>query len=832
MGTLGQDIRYGWRMLARSPGFTALVVVILALGIAATTVMLSVVDAVTFRSCPYKDPSTLVYVCRNGYVDRKTGQIVRTADGSASMPILADWQTRNHVFESLGGAAQWGNLEVRIARKKEETTGVYVSPGFFSALRVQPILGRTFVPGEERPGTERVAILSYTHWQHWFAGDPNVIGKTLLVDKQVYTVVGVLPPDFRWLFRRFAPGLWLPTGPLDEKAGGRDNSGVIAIGRLKPGVSLSQARAEMDVITAQLAQEYPDTMRGVGATVMPLSAKAAAYILRAGKPRVLLMMLGVAASVLLIACLHIASLLIARSAERGREMVVRAALGAHRLRLIRQSLTESVLLAGLGGFSGAVLTYWALRVLSAVRGHSVPLFPTDIKNRFIPWFLDIRMDARSLLYVMAVSLLTCVVFGLLPALGVSKIHLNEALSEGRGQSQTRRFRHLRAGLVVLDIALAFVLLTGAGLMVNSYARLVNIDLQVNTKNVLVAETDIENTEDRYAQPHRRVALSRQMMERMSRLPGVQAVAVCSATPDWPGMSADKFTIEGLPPNADQMDIRRTSVSADFFPIFQIPVLKGRVFTVYDNEMSPPVAIISESLAQRLWPNEEPLGRHLIHGKTTPVAREIIGVVRDVKHWGNWPNGDNEVYIPESQDGGLDYPQVLVRTDGRTKGLPAAIRAEILALDPDVRISSVSLMEQRIRNLFSAQQTNALFLLSGFAVVAVLLAGIGVYGTIAYAVSRRTHEIGIRMALGARSHDVLRAVLQQGLTLTGIGLVLGLGGALAATRIIRSRLYQVTPTDPLTFVCVGLLLTSVALLACYLPARRAARIDPMVALRYE
>jgi predicted permease len=826
MATLWQDLKYGFRMLARSPGFTALVVGILAVGIAATTVMLSVVDAVTWRSCPYEAPETLVYVCRNSYVDSKTGALVKNADANASLAILRDWQARNHVFESLGGVVQ-GGARVEAGGKREDTMPLHVSPGFFSALRVRPMLGRTFTPEEEMLRGERVAILSYTHWQYWFAGDPNIIGKTLLVDEQVHTVVGVLPPSFRWLFYSVprAPGLWLPTDPLDNR---RDAYGVMVVGRLKPRVNLSQAQAEMNVIGAQLAQEYPVTMGPVGASVVPLSAKTASYVLRAGKPRVLLMMLGVAASVLLIACLHVASLLIARSVERGREMVVRAALGAHRLRLIRQSLTESVLLAGLGGLSGAILTYWALRILSAVRGRSVPLFPKD--KRLIPWFLDIQMDARSLMYVMIVSLLTCVLFGLLPALGVSKIHLNEALAEGRGQSRSPRFHRLRGGLVVLDIAMAFVLLTGAGLMVNSFTRVLQIDLQVNTRNVLVATVGLEYTEGRYSQPQQRIAFSRQIMEGIGRLPGVQSVAVANGTPAWRGRDAAAFTIEGLPANANHMDIRFTPISADYFHLLQIPVLKGRPFTEHDNEGSPPVAIISESLAKRLWPDQEPLGRHLTHGKRDPVTREIVGVVRDVKHLAGSPN--DEVYVPDLQDGGLGSPDVMVRTTGRAAGLWAAIPRVIRSVEPDATVSNVSSLQQQILDVFSPAQMSTLLLLSGFAVVAVLLAGIGVYGTLAYAVSRRTHEIGIRMALGARSRDVLRAVLRQGVTLAVIGLVLGLAGALAATRILRSRLYDISPTDPLTFVCVGALLVGVALLACYLPARRAARIDPMVALRYE
>jgi putative ABC transport system permease protein len=444
------------------------------------------------------------------------------------------------------------------------------------------------------------------------------------------------------------------------------------------------------------------------------------------------------------------------------------------------------------------------------------------------------MDARSLAYIAGVSLLTCVAFGLLPALGVSKVRLSEALAEGRGQSRAPWFHRLRAALVVLDVALAFVLLVGAGLMANSFTRILRTDLQVNTKNVLFAKVMLHSTENQYLESEAAtIAFSRQILEAVARLPGVQAVAVASRTPSAADSWQNTIIKEGLPSDEERAEVRFTAISADYFRLLQIPLLKGRPFTEYDNEGAPPVALVSESLARRLWPNEDPLGRrlrYLMQNGSNPQPCEIVGVVRDVKHLGDFP--DAEAYIPYPQFGGLPAPSVLVRADGRVPGLLHALRREIVRLDPDVPIRELSTLEQQILDTFSTRQMNALLVLSGFALIALPLAGIGVYGTIAYTVSRRAHEIGIRMALGARSRDVLRAVLLQGLTLTAIGLALGLGGALAATRIIRSRLYEVTPTDPLTFVCVALLLTGVALLACYLPARRAACIDPLVALRYE
>lgn len=833
MITIWQDIRYGVRMLARSPRFTIFVVVLLAIGIGATTAMLSVLDAVMLRSrAPYEDPETLVCVYEtDSYVHPVTRVAGRYMTNFTSLTSFQDWRQRSHVFTSLVGAHQWDDSVVLHAGKKEKTRTLYVSPEFFSTLGTAPILGRTFAPEEERPGGERVAILSYTHWQHWFGGDPNVIGRTLTVNEQVCTVIGVLPAGFSWVFQRIACGLWLPMALHPDRSTDRNFRGLMAIGRLRPGVDLPQAQAEMDVIAAQLAREYPDTMRDRGINVVPINDRVRAMALHMGKPRILAIMLSIVVSVLLIASLHVASLLIARSGVREREIVVRAALGARRLRLVRQLLTESMLLAGLGGLSGTILTFWILGSLSALRGRAVPWYLHG-SDRVIPWFLDLRMDARSLVYVTVVSLLTCMTFGLLPALSVSRTHLNEALSEGRAGSHKPRFHRLRAGLVALDIAIAFVLLTGAGLMVNSFTRLLTTDLQVNAKNVLVAEIDLDRAEDRYSQPQQRIAYSRRIMESVRRLPGVQSVAVANGTPAWAGVNGGPFTVEGLPPGEDQVEARLTPVSTDYFRLLQIPMLKGRQFTEHDNEGSMPVAIVSESLAKCFGPNSEPIGKHvyLTHGRSKPVTWEIVGVVRDVKHLGDYP--DAEVYVPDLQDGGLSCPSVIVRTEGRKADLAAAMRTEILAIDPEVPVSNVSSLQELVMDSFSKEQSNAMLLLVGFAGVAVLLAGIGVYGTVAYTVSQRTHEIGIRMALGAHRGDVVKTVLRQGLSFTAMGLAVGLAGAYAATRVVRSLLYDVSATDPLTFLCVALLLAGVALLAAYLPARRAARIDPMMALRYE
>ena len=829
-------------MLARSPGFAATVVLILGLGIGATTTMLSVVDAVLLRPCPYPNSDRLVSVY-------ETDSATKTLKNYTSRAALQDWRERSHAFAPLVGTTAQ-DLCVQTSEGSEETRAMLVSPEFFAALGAEPILGRTFLPEEERPGGDPVVVLSYWHWRRWFHGNPDVVGKTLIVDRQAHTVVGVLPPDFRWVFQDSACVLWRPMSLDPNPSMDRRSRGLKAVGRLRPGTSFAQAQAEMDVIAAQLAQEHPDPDPHVDKAILlvPIDQDVARFATAWGRPRILVILLAAIISVLLIACLHVASLLLARSATREQEMAVRAALGAHRLRLVRQLLTESLLLAGFGALLGVAFAYWGLGALAAFRARFVPWSSEVVGGRLIPWFIQVHPDGRVLLYAAGISLVTCGLFGVLPAVGASAIRLSDALSRGRMPVTGPRFPHLRSFLVVGDIALTVVLLAGAGLMIHSYTRIMNIDPGYNPRNVLSLLVHLSEEKPPYSQPERRLAFFQEVVERVRALPGVQAVAAANGSPVEGIGNVGAFKIEGVTydnskykiPDLDSMLPDRSymwfpywHVFPDYFRLLQIPLVKGRYFTEQDTPTSQPVVIINEALARAFWPHTDPIGKFLLQTPrgAAPIALEIVGVVRGVKHLGRSEPTDPEVYIPYHQSGYTSWMCLMVRTNPARKDVAAAMRKEILSVDPGVATDNIILMDREVAGFFSAQRTLTLCL-GGFALVALLLSCMGVYGTMAYVVSRRTHEIGIRMALGARRIEVMGTVVRQGLRLTLLGLAVGLAGALAVTRVIRSLLYDVSPTDPLTLAGVAVLLATATLLACYLPARRAARVDPISALRYE
>lgn len=842
MRTLWQDIRYGIRMLARNPGFTCVVVVILAVGIGATTTMLSVIDAMLLRPPPYEDPESLVHL----YPGDAAGD---SGGDSTSYLNFVDWRDQSTVFEQVAGVTTAGFLWATTESRRERVCGLAVSPEYFSLLRIKPALGRVFLPEEAELSGEPVAIISHRFWQSWFGGDPDVVGKMVVLDQRAYTVIGVLAADFRYAMRE--RDVWLPLLPLigQDSLTKRGGGYMWATARLKGGVTMARARAEMNLIGRRLAEAYPETNAGTTVRVISITQE---YDAEVGRSRqTLLIAQGIVTSVLLIACFHVAGLLLIRSAQREREIAVRAALGARRRRLIGQLLTEGVLLAVLGGTLGLLLAYWGLGLISALRSTSNSWQLAKHIQDLIPWFIDLRIDARTLLYVTAISLLTCGLFGALPAVLASHTNLHPSLSTGRTPGHGFRLARIRSALVVVDIAVAFVLLIGAGLLVNSYARL-NTGLGYKPAHVLTAEISLDEDQPPYSQPEQRLVFFERALERLRNLPGVESAAAASQSPAWGGGNFPRFRIDGYSPAQFDPDdkerfpaILQRQISPDYFLVLQTPLLKGRYFTEQDRAGTAPVIIISDSMARRFWPNQNPVGTYLTEMRPTrtkdgetaiaPLQYQIVAVVGDAKHFTQFKAGppDPEVYVPYLQTGERwsGSMPIMLRTRSDPRSIMNVVRSELLAMGSGLSIRGIVPLEDKIAEYVSPQRFNMLSL-GVFAAVALVLAATGVYGVTAYAVSRRTQEIGIRMALGARAGDVLRTVLAQGLIVTLIGIAVGWVAALALTRVIRSLLYDVSPTDPTTFLCVALLLVGMALLATYLPARRAARIDPMAALRYE
>ncbi len=789
-----QDLRYALRTLRRSPGFAAVALVTLALGIGASTAIFSVVHAVLLRPLPYKDPARLVFVW---------GSNPRIGREEASLPDFTDWRAQSTVFEGMAGLVT-RSLVLTSIEEPERIPGAGVTANFFSVVGVEPVLGRGFRPQEDRPGGERVAILSHGAWERRFGADPKVIGKSVTLSEAVYTVVGVLPRGFR------APNdteVWTPMA-LAPAQFGRRNDFVVAIARLKRGVSLERAQAEMTVIAKRLEREYPGSNTGWTALVVPLHADLVKDVRLP-----LLVLLGAVGFVLLIACANVANLLLARAAARRREIAVRAALGAGRARLVGQLLTESVMLALAGGGLGAGLATWGIPALLAAAPAEMPR-------------LDIGIDAPILIFTLAISLLTSVVFGLAPALDASRLDLTGSLKEG-GRGSTAGAGGLRGALVAAEIALSLVLLIGAGLLLRSFWRLQAVPSGFRADNVLTMR--LLQTSTRFSQ---RVQLARfyeQVLERTARLPGVVAAGLINAVPLSGSNTNFDFTIDGRPPLPPGQNLTadfRVS-SPDYFRVLGIPLIQGRLFTAYDHTEAPPVAIINEASARRHFPGQDPLGQRI---RIDGPPREIVGVVGNVRHESLASGTKAEIYVSYQQSGARSLALV-VRTEGDPLQAVGAVRSQVRAVDQDVPVFNVRSL-QAIVEASLAQRRFTMMLLAMFASVALLLAAVGIYGVVSYVASLRTHEFGVRLALGARPVDVAWLVLRQGLVLVTGGVAAGLAAAVALARLIGTLLYGVSATDALTFGAVSAMLAAVALAALYFPARRATQVDPLVALRYE
>ncbi|HKP85852.1 MAG TPA: ABC transporter permease, partial [Blastocatellia bacterium] len=703
----------------------------------------------------------------------------------------------------------------------ERVLGVRTSAGLFPVLGIDPVIGRTFTEEEDRAGGVPVVVLSCSLWRRHFNADVNVVGQPITLNDKTYTVVGVMPAGFEFpgglSFRNRVISepieFWTPIAPFAGQQS-RELHQHLSIGRLKPGVTVEQARTEMSVIGDRLEQQYPEANSGISVRVLPMHEQITGNIRPA-----LLVLLGAVAFVLLIACANVANLLLARAMVRQKEIAIRTALGANRWRIIRQLLTESVMLSVAGGLLGLLMAVWGTSLLVAVSPNSIP------RGK------EVGIDASVLLFSLAVSLVTGVLFGLAPALQALKLEMNETLKEGaRGTSGGIHRNRVRGALVVAEIALSLVLLVGAGLLIKSFLRLQQAGLGFGTENLLTLRVSLPPS--KYDEDRKQVEFFKQSLERLRNLPGVRAASAVTTLPLTANYSATVFLIEGrpAPPPGEEIISATASVGPDYFRTMAIPYVSGRDFTERDNADAPGVAIVSESFAQSFMPGEDPVGKRIAFGGGSPSWLSIVGVVADVKHFGLDSVARPVVYTPYTQNSSAQMSLVL-RTDSDPAGLASFARREILAVDKDQPVYDVRTMEQLLSESVSSRKFSML-LLALFAVVAMILAAVGIYGVMSYSVTQRTHEIGIRMALGAQPGDVLKMIVRQGMAVVIAGVVLGVAASFALTRLMESMLFGVGSADPVTFVVVPLVLTAVAMAACLLPALRATKVDPMVALRYE
>ena len=809
--TLWQDVQYGFRMLIKHRGFTVVAVLTLAFGIGANTAIFSVVNSVLLRPLPFKEPDRLVHVLRT------QPPIMR---GPISRPDFFEWQSEQKVFQGIA-AYYTSAFNLTGNTEAERIAGARVSENFFSLFGISTAAGQFFSKTDDQAGG-RVAVIGYGLWQRRFGADPKLIGKTLTLNGEAYTVVGVAPMSFTF------PGraeVWTPAQLAEEKTQ-RGSNYLRVIARLKDGVSIEQAQAQMNQIAASLAQQYPENDTNLTVTISPLLEEQVRDIRPA-----LLILLGAVAFVLLIACANVANLLLARSAARQKEIAVRSALGASRWRIVRQLLVESVLLALLGGALGVIVGIWGIDLL-------VALAPSGL-----PRVKEIGLDKWVLGFTLLVSILTGIIFGLVPALQASKTDLNETLKEGtRGAAATSPHRAaFRRVLVIAEVALSLVLLVSAGLLIESIRRLMYVNPGFNTQNLLTANVSFPRkpfsvetkTEEATArEKEERARFLSEVQGEINRLPGVQAVGAINDLPVTGNSSVNgDFNIEGRPKyNPGEAPVAEFRlITPDYFHAIGIPLLKGRTFTEHDNLQTPVNILINETLARRFFPDDDPIGKHLIVLDEKP--HEIIGVVGDARQWGLDKPPDPEIYFSYAQMIFGENTTLVVRTTAEPTSLSDGVRRAVREVNADAPVYSIRTMTQVLADS-TAQRRFQTILMTSFAGLALLMAAIGLYGVISYSVSQRVQEIGIRMALGAQRSDVLRMVLWQGFKLALFGIILGIIASFLLSRLMASLLFNVSATDLLTFASVSALLTVIALLACYIPARRATKIDPMIALRYE
>jgi putative ABC transport system permease protein len=810
MKSLWQDLRFAARMLRKNPGFTAVVVLALALGVGANTAIFSVVNGVLLRPQPYAEPERLVSLWLTPVGER--------AEGFVSYQDFADWRAQTRSFEEVA-SFRHGGYTLNGVGEPQRVEGLRVSSGFFPLLRVRPEAGRLFRPEDDVPGGERVVIISHEFWQRSLGGDPAALGRPLLLNSHPHTVVGILPRGFRTPLDAGAADIY---GTIAHEGANLDSRGARVtqvIGRLRPGVTPEQAQADLGAVAQSLARQYPDTNADTTAYLVSLHEQ------QVGKVRFALWVLLVAVGlVLLIACSNVANLLLGRAASRRKEMAVRAALGAGRWRVVRQLLTESILLAVVAGAAGLLLALWSIDAL-------VALGPADL-----PRLGEIRADGRVFGFALVLSVLTGVVFGLAPALKASRPELHETLKEGgRGATAGGASRRLRGLLIVSQTALALMLLVSAGLLLKSLVRLLEVDPGFNPRHVLTLRVNLPAA--KYAGSAPRVAFVSQALERVRAVPGVEGAAFVGPMPFSHSEVFGDFRIVGRPEPAagEEPGAAVRSITPDYFRVMGIPVRRGRHFTEHDRKGGVGAAIINETAARLYWPGRDPLGERVRgiganQNGDEPPEWEIVGVVGDVRHDGLDSEPKPELYLPHQQNS-WSWGVFVVRTAAAPEGLASRVREEIMAVDRDQPVVDVKPLAQLVSESVAQPRFYAL-LLGAFSAVGLTLAVVGIYSVISSAVTERTHEIGVRMALGATPGDIRRLMLRHGMTYALFGIAAGSVGALAAARYLSAQLFGVTATDSFVFTAGPLLVALVALAACYVPARRATKVDPMEALRHE
>jgi putative ABC transport system permease protein len=818
MATMWQDIKYGVRMLWKNPAFTLVAIIALALGIGANAAIFSVVNSVLLRTLPYPNAERLVSVY---------GVSSQSNSNSAplSYPDMIDYREQANTLQYIAGYQQVGTILTNGGEEPERAFGADVSADLFPMLGVEPLLGRVFTREEDRPGGPAVVVISHSLWQRRFNSDPRIIGQEIRFGARAATVLGVMPPGFKFPLTAERSDFYLPLVSELARTNStslttRDSRFLPVIASIKPGITLETATAEIDALARRLGEQYPATNTGNRARLVTLHEDIVGDIRPA-----LLILLGAVGFVLLIACANVANLLLARAAARAKEIAVRTAMGASRGRVIRQLLTESLILALAGGGLGLLIAVWGVDALVAAS-------PAEI-----PRLNEIGLDGRVLGFTFFISALTGIVFGLVPALQASKLDLADSLKEGsRGSTAGGRRNRIRAALVIAEVALSLVLLVGAGLLIKSFFHLLNTDPGYDTARVLSVTLPLSRS--RYPQPEQQISLIERVIERIASLPGVEAVGATTLLPLGERDLVNTFNIEGrpAPPPGQRPTARNQNVTGDYFRAMNIPVRRGRAFTDTDTTTAPPVIIINEALANRYFPNEDPVGRHIVidDEDNTPLPpREIVGIVGNLRHEGLDDDEPTPGYFVPFTQAPDRQVYLTVRSIAGTDPamLAPAVRNAIKEVDREQLIWEARTMQERVAQSIAPRRFQ-MFLLGVFASVALVLAGVGIFGVMNYAVSQRTHEIGIRLALGAQKRDVLRLVVGQGMMLAASGVTIGLVGAFALTRVMASLLYGVSATDPLVFGGVALLLIIVAALACYIPARRAMRVDPMIALRYE